>query len=140
MQQLPRFKRASGFRALPARDETTIRDHGLPQRAHPPSHDYSQPSCAAAVPLVPHGTQALISPSQPYLALTACPLMTAQSPEPRTAAQRQLVQQQQQQQPHPPLPQLPQRGDFLTFLPGHPVVMDVYVRYPLAASAVAAVA
>ena len=80
MQQLPKFKRAVGLRALPARDETTtLRTHGLPKRADPAPHADPQSARAWAVPSAPHGTQALTNPSQPDLALTACPPETAQS-------------------------------------------------------------
>ena len=151
-QQLPKLKPEAGLRALPARDHTTtIRAHGLPQRADPPLHNDPQTTRASAVPSTPHGTQALTNPSQPDLALMACPPVTAQSSAPRTAAQQHPAQQQQQQrqqqQPHPPPLELPprshrdpQRGDLLAFLPGRPVVMDVCVTHPLAASDVAAAA
>ena len=103
LEQLPQFKRAAGLRALPDRDETTtIRADGVPKRADPPSHDDLQCTCASAVPSTPHGTQVLTNPSQPDLALTACPPVTAQPSEPRTTAQRQPAQQQQQQRHIPP--------------------------------------
>ena len=155
VQQLPKVKRAAGLWALPARDNTTtIRAHGLPRRTDPPLHNDPQSTRASAAPSTPHGTQALTNPSQPDLALMACPPMTAQSSEPRTAAQQHPAQQEQQrqwqqrqQQPHPPPLELPprsqrdpQRGDLLAFLPGRPIVMDVCVTHPLAASAVAAAA
>ena len=145
VQQLPKYKRAAGRRALPTRDETTtIRAHGLPQRAHNPLYNNPQFTRASAVTSTPHGTQALTISSQADLALTACPPVTAQSSDQRTAAQRQPAQQQRRQ-PHPPPPQLPprshsRRGDLIAFLPGRPAVMDVCVTHPLAASAVAAAA
>ena len=104
VQQLPKFKRAAGFRSLSARSETTtIRADGLPKRADPASHDDPQSTRASSVPSTLHGTQDLTNPSQPDLALTAYPPVTAQSSEPRTAAQQQPTQQQQQR-PHPPPP------------------------------------
>ena len=66
VQQLPKFKRAAGLRALPARKgTTTIRAHGLPQRADPPLHNDPQSNRASALPSTPHGAQALTNPSQP---------------------------------------------------------------------------
>ena len=102
---------------------------------------------SVTMPSNPHGTQALTNPYQPDVALMACPPVTVSS-EPWTAAQQHPAQQQQQQQqPHPPPLELPprsqrdpQRGDLLAFMPSHPIVMDVCVSHPLAASAVAAAA
>ena len=52
VQQLPKFKRAAGLRALRAArdDTTTIRAHGLPQRADPALHNDPQSTRASVVP------------------------------------------------------------------------------------------
>ena len=60
VQQLPKFKRAAGLRALPARDDTTtIRAHGLPQRADPPLHNDPPGAGAAPAPAWWHGLATL---------------------------------------------------------------------------------
>ena len=78
VQQLPKFQRAAGLRALPARDETTtIRAHGLPKRDRSSLTRRSPVYPRLGRTFNPHGTQALTNPSQPDLAPTACPPQTA---------------------------------------------------------------
>ena len=108
--------------------------HSIPTRTYTPSPCPPAPRTCLKLPPpmasrlspIPEGL------SLPDLALTACPPVTTQSSEPRTAAQQQPAQQQ----PHPPPMQPPphsqrepQRGDLLAFLPGCPAVMDVCVTH-----------
>ena len=71
VQQLPKFKCATGLRALPARDDTTtIRARGLPQHADPPLHNDPKSTRASVVPSTPpwhHGShQSFPARSRPH--------------------------------------------------------------------------